>query len=567
VKFLCSLFGKNIATEQTTHQRLKGGSWQEAARPLSGYSWLIVALGIFLISGLWLFVWQQINYDYNRTIEETSKETMNLAIAYEEHVRRIVADADKELLNLKKAYERDGISSPLIAAYVNSAGNDPARNQVSIANEQGIVVASFNKEMLATNVSDRGHFQFQRSAASDNIFIGKPIQSRIAVQNTIPLSRRINKPDGSFGGMVYIGLKSDYFLDYYKKLDLGEHQLLALDGLDGFNRVRQVGDNYHAGQDVRGSDFWKEIQAGRLSGTHMIISILDGINRVISYRVMPEYPLTVLVGISNETALAGFEKRKESYIGGATLASLFVLVFCGLLINRAARLQLINSKMTRLDRLNIIGEMAASIGHEVRNPLTTVRGYLQHFGMKAPFAPYHNQLELMIEELDRANGIITGFLSLAKDKTLRLNSTDLNQVIQSIALLLQSDALLRGSNIELELEDIPEVLADDKEIRQCILNLVRNGLDAIPKGGKVTIGTAKAGTRVIMTVRDNGPGIPPEIIEKLGTPFFSTKENGSGLGLSVCYRIAQRHHANIEVETSSEGSAFHFIFNLQRKTG
>ncbi|MDR3589988.1 MAG: ATP-binding protein [Negativicutes bacterium] len=223
----------------------------------------------------------------------------------------------------------------------------------------------------------------------------------------------------------------------------------------------------------------------------------------------------------------------------------------------------LDMELARLDRLNTVGEMAASIGHEVRNPLTTVRGYLQFYGRKNVFAAYRDQLDLMIEELDRANGIITEFLSLAKNKTVNMSSTDLNQVIQSLVSLLQPDALLRGINIELELGNIPEVMADDQEMRQCILNLVGNAMDATPKGGTVTIGTASDDNRVILTVRDHGPGIPPEIKDKLGTPFLTTKEKGVGLGLAVCYRIAQRHQAIIKVGTSPKGTAINFIFSQQ----
>ena len=139
--------------------------------------------------------------------------------------------------------------------------------------------------------------------------------------------------------------------------------------------------------------------------------------------------------------------------------------------------------------------------------------------------------------------------------------TDLNAVIRSILPLLQADAFRRGNDIDLELEIIPEVMADEKEIRQCILNLVSNGMDAMPMGGTLTISTTAAGDQVVMTVRDRGPGIAPEIEAKLGTPFITTKENGTGLGLVVCYRIAHRHHAAIGVETGPEGTAFHFIFS------
>jgi len=105
---------------------------------------------------------------------------------------------------------------------------------------------------------------------------------------------------------------------------------------------------------------------------------------------------------------------------------------------------------------------------------------------------------------------------------------------------------------------------DEKEMRQCILNLVGNGMDSMPDGGTVTIGTAKVGNQVVMTVRDRGTGIPPEIKDNIGIPFFTTKEHGTGLGLPVCYQIAQRHEATIEMATSSGGTEFRFIFNLKK---
>jgi two-component system, sporulation sensor kinase E len=222
-------------------------------------------------------------------------------------------------------------------------------------------------------------------------------------------------------------------------------------------------------------------------------------------------------------------------------------------------------ELMKLDRLNLIGEMAAGIGHEVRNPMTTVRGYLQRFSRSKSMEEHRQSLLLMIEELDRANAIISEFLSVAKDKTTMLTATDLNQVVRNMFPLLQADAFRRGSGIELELGDIPRVPADEKEIRQCLLNLVGNGLDAMPDGGRVTVRTARTDDSVYLTVKDEGPGIPNAVREKLGTPFFTTKEHGTGLGLPVCYRIAQRHQAKLEVETGATGTAFHLIFGAQAK--
>ncbi len=221
------------------------------------------------------------------------------------------------------------------------------------------------------------------------------------------------------------------------------------------------------------------------------------------------------------------------------------------------------NEMARLDRLNLIGEMAAGIGHEVRNPMTTVKGFLQLFREKKEFANYSEQLDLMVEEIDRANSIITEFLSLAKNKAIDLNRRSLNKIIRSLYLLIQADAMKSDKNITLELEDIPMLFLDEKEMRQVILNLVRNGLEAMQPGGNLTVRTYNEEREVVLSVQDQGTGIKPELLEKLGTPFFTTKDNGTGLGLAVCYSLAARHNARIDVISGPAGTTFYVRFKVK----
>ncbi|AJQ26461.1 HAMP domain-containing histidine kinase [Pelosinus fermentans] len=226
------------------------------------------------------------------------------------------------------------------------------------------------------------------------------------------------------------------------------------------------------------------------------------------------------------------------------------------------RQQEIEKQIARLDRLNIIGEMAAGIAHEVRNPMTTVRGFLQMLAKKDNDSPHFAFYGIMIEELDRANGIITEFLSLAKNKAVNLEYTNLNQIIEAIVPLIEADARISNKSIVLELSEIPELLIDEKEIRQVILNMVRNGLEAMNEKGKVRIKTYCEENVVVMAIADQGPGIKTEILENIGIPFQTTKESGTGLGLPVCYSIAARHNAKITVETGSKGTEFFIKFKI-----
>ncbi|MPM49965.1 Sporulation kinase E [bioreactor metagenome] len=220
------------------------------------------------------------------------------------------------------------------------------------------------------------------------------------------------------------------------------------------------------------------------------------------------------------------------------------------------------SELTRFDRFNLIGEMAAGIGHEVRNPLTTVRGYLQLFQQRPKFADQREQFTTMIEELDRANSIITEFLSLAKNKRVELKPGNLNGTIHALFPLLQADAFRLGHQIQTDIGDISTLCYDDKEIRQLILNIVRNGMEAMKVSGLITIATYSENDKIVLAIKDTGTGIPQEVLDKLGTPFVTTKESGTGLGLSICYRIAERHNAKIKIKTSTAGTTFFIKFSL-----
>ncbi len=219
-------------------------------------------------------------------------------------------------------------------------------------------------------------------------------------------------------------------------------------------------------------------------------------------------------------------------------------------------------EMSRLEQLNLVGQMAAGIGHEVRNPMTTVRGFLQMFQGKNDLMPYKNHLNLMIEELDRANSIIGHFLSLAKDKPVDKKVQNLNSIVEALSPMIQANVFRYDMYLELKLPEIPDLSLDEKEMRQLILNLCRNGMEAMSPGGTLSITTYAEDEEVVLSVADEGKGMQPEVMENLGTPFFTTKDNGTGLGLAVCYSISARHNASIGAVSTSEGTTFSVRFKL-----
>jgi two-component system sporulation sensor kinase C len=216
-----------------------------------------------------------------------------------------------------------------------------------------------------------------------------------------------------------------------------------------------------------------------------------------------------------------------------------------------------------LDRMNMVGSMAATVAHEIRNPMTTVRGYLQVMGRKQEYQKDNDKFNLMIEEIDRANSIIREYLSLSREKLAILKQCSLNSIIEALFPLIQADANSSKVSISLELSTVAELMLDENEIRQLLLNLVRNSIEAMPTGGELVIRTFQEDCKVILSIRDQGEGIPSHILDMLGTPFITTKDTGTGLGLPICYQIAHRHKATIKVTTSHEGTTFSVYFTTQ----
>lgn len=225
----------------------------------------------------------------------------------------------------------------------------------------------------------------------------------------------------------------------------------------------------------------------------------------------------------------------------------------------------IQEEMTKLDRLNLIGQMAASIAHEIRNPMTTVRGYLQLLGFKPENTTLRPTYEIMISEIDRANAMITEFLSLAQTKKTELKFQSLNDILNNLYPLIEADTFNQNKQMRFIPEELPNLHLDRKEISQLVLNLTRNGLEAMGERGCLTVKSYQQDNMAVLAISDEGCGIPLENISKMGTPFFTNKVNGTGLGLATCYKIAKSHNAKVDIDSSPSGTTFFIQFPIPDK--
>ncbi|SEP37362.1 two-component system sensor histidine kinase NtrB [Propionispora vibrioides] len=220
-------------------------------------------------------------------------------------------------------------------------------------------------------------------------------------------------------------------------------------------------------------------------------------------------------------------------------------------------------EISRLDRLQLVSQMAAGVAHEIRNPMTVVMGFVQMMAQKAEERS-KSKFALIMDELKRVNDIISDFLSLARDKELEKGRYSLNDIIQGLYPLIYADTIKQGIDLQVELADqLPAAYLDSKETKQLILNLTRNAIEAMVGRGNLLIRTDREGDRVRLCIADTGCGIPQDILDKVFDPFFTTKAEGTGLGLAVCKSIVERHEGTIEVESSpGKGTVFTIYFQV-----
>lgn len=214
-------------------------------------------------------------------------------------------------------------------------------------------------------------------------------------------------------------------------------------------------------------------------------------------------------------------------------------------------------------RLATIGQLAAGLAHEIRNPLTAVKGFLQLYSLGNSLD--WETLQLIKAELNRINQLVTDLLYLSAPLTVpqNLEQHDLNQLAREVAELLKPEFQAMGVQLELQLAALPLVAMDKNQLKQVLLNLVQNALQAVPtRQGQVVLETARQNARIIVRIRDNGPGIPPELQERIFDPFYTTKEHGTGLGLTICRQLIKAHGGQIRIDSQPGQTLFEFSLPL-----
>ncbi|KZE69202.1 hypothetical protein AWM68_02740 [Fictibacillus phosphorivorans] len=237
------------------------------------------------------------------------------------------------------------------------------------------------------------------------------------------------------------------------------------------------------------------------------------------------------------------------------LATLIVIIYLIENMNEQIKMK---QELIRAEKLNVVSQLAASVAHEIRNPMTSVRGFMQLMQKENLTTEQQMYIRISIEELDRAQEIINQYLALAKPQTEQYEVVDLSSVIQQSIDVMRSYAILNSIHITQQVESSLIIHGLKLEIQQVLINVIKNAVEAIKSEGEIWITAAKQSADFIsIQIKDNGVGMTDAQIKKLGSPYYSTKEKGTGLGLTVCHQIVKQMGGQIVIESElNKGTCF-----------
>ncbi|WP_159888470.1 ATP-binding protein [Paenibacillus puerhi] len=317
---------------------------------------------------------------------------------------------------------------------------------------------------------------------------------------------------------------------------------------------------------------------GQASDGYSWLEIL-GVSALLQYGI-PHFPrlssrsrVAVVVGFSTLSILVSlygyFHTAPKSAHPGLRVCLLLSLIIQGVsagmvaaFIEAMRRQFELREELAQLEKLRVISDLAASVSHEVRNPLTVSRGFMQLLlEQRADQEPDSRYLRLALEEMARAEHIINDFLAYAKPEAERITRLRIADELGYAAGVMESYALLGKVEIRLQHEGDGEVLGDRQKFRQCLINLLKNGIEAMPGGGSLEIRAVYEPGRVSVIIQDSGSGMSPEEVRNLGTPYYTTKTKGTGLGTMVAFSIVRAMKGRIDV-TSTKGVGTRFELRL-----
>jgi signal transduction histidine kinase len=554
-----------------------GAKRSAATLSRSHTAWIAGITGTLAGTLTGLFIWMSW-HSHHIVLSDTYISSSNLSLSVEQFVAHTVDSVDKSLTAVIEDIVASGASPEQPrAALAERVRRTPEVTGLMIVDAAGRMrSSSMPLGKRAQNAVDKKYFALARSGAGIWLTVGEPVGPRGAGKHVIVASRRFNRPDGNFGGVVAATINHEYMQRFFSTLTVGEHGVIGLQTMDGTLLVQRPHVEADVGKNYGSSVLFKGMLPWASSGVFPMQYETDGLWRIVGYQRVERLPLVVQVALDEDEALANW--RRTTFVQAiVVLVMLGVLALMAVVLHRQLEARLVANRKLRvtvgeLERARVAAEASsrvksqflANMSHELRTPLNAIIGFSEMIrdAIMGPVATRYREYAHDIHSCGRLLlGVISDVLDLSKVEVGRLDlhdeQVDLAKVVGDCHRLISER--VKTGRLELAIDlpsDLPMLLGDELRLKQIVLNLLSNSVKFTPAGGRVTLSAAVAPDgSLALAVSDTGIGMKAEEIPIALEPFrqidsvHTRRYEGTGLGLPLARTLVELHGGTLHIDS------------------
>ncbi|WP_051341263.1 hybrid sensor histidine kinase/response regulator [Azospirillum halopraeferens] len=504
------------------------------------------------------------------TVAETERGIRKTTLVLHEHALKVFETLEGTLDRIDERL--DGVDWATIAesrdvhemlrAFDSSM---PQLGSLALVDPQGRIVASSRRyPAVSVDVSDREYIRALRNG--DGAYtVSEAIHGRISGDPQFNIARRRSGGDGDFNGAIVAAVFPQYFVDFYRRVALGDDESMGLTRADGAVLVRYPEPAADAPVRLaRGRGMMAAIERNPDEGLFRVHGQVDGIDRIFGYKKLEGHPVYVTYAVATSAVTAAWLRTTAIYAVFALPAMLALVLVARAALRRARgeaatvrmwadevrRSAELEAALRQSQKMEALGQLTGGVAHDFNNLLTAARTNLHLLArhVPAPAATYH---EGVTAALERAAKLTRQLLAFSRQEAVNPEVIDLNGHLRAMADLLER-SVRADITLAWEVGDQPVyVEVDPVQLELAVLNLVVNARDAMAAGGRITIATGVDGAHAVVSVRDTGSGMPADVRTRAFEPFFTTKRDGqgTGLGLSMVYGFARQSGGMAEIDS------------------
>jgi len=539
--------------------------------------------GIVLSLFVWFASFNFVRQDEQTRFESAAAEAHQIAVFFERHVVGIFQYGDAYLKLVRREYVKDYNISAIEDLMDEVPLNKSIASHITIIDAAGTpLLVSGHQVKPGTTAKDRDYFKLQKNADGDELLVSRLHKGRNSGKLVIRLVRRYEKPNGEFGGVIFLALEAKHITEFFNTMRIGPRSTATLVGKDKYIRARSDWGRLEPGQNIGVSALWGALEKTPI-GHFRQVAIHDDIDRYYAYREVPGFPLVVAIGLSVRDFSEVLASTRMNHYAIAFLATLLIVVTALFFARQRQLLAQIEGKNAELEQRaeeievknhelqNQNAELERfnyTVSHDLKAPLVTIKGFLGLLQKDID----ENKSDAVTRDLAQIDAA-AGQMSQLLDELLELSrigrqinapeDRELNELVREA--LERISIQIEKSGIDLRIDDnLPTVHGDPGRLVEVFQNLIDNAIKFMGEQAspRIEIGAQRENGEVHCFVRDNGIGIAPDYHGRIFDLFerLDAKVDGTGVGLALVKRIIEVHGGRIWVESEGkdQGSSFHF---------